>query len=56
MILAGDRGLCGSYNASVFKEATKFLRVKEAEGVKVSHRLCIGKKAYDFFRRRGANG
>jgi len=51
IIIAGDRGLCGSFNANIFKESQKFLRAKEAEGVQVQVD-CIGKKAYDFFKRR----
>src|SRR5687767_1400428 len=48
IILAGERGLCGSYNANVFKEGLRFLKKKESEGVEVTLD-CIGKKAYDFF-------
>src|ERR1700722_18388888 len=28
IILAGDRGLCGSFNANIFKEAQKFIAKK----------------------------
>jgi F-type H+-transporting ATPase subunit gamma len=55
VVLAGDRGLCGSFNASVFKEAQRFIRSKEAQGVSVTLD-CVGRKAYDFFRRRGQMG
>ncbi len=51
VILAGDRGLCGAFNANVFKESQKFLKAKAAEGVTVSVQ-CIGKKAYDFFKKK----
>lgn len=51
IVLAGDRGLCGSFNTNVFKEATKFIKRKEAEGIQISLD-CIGKKANDFFKRR----
>lgn len=50
VILAGDRGLCGSFNSSVFKEANRFLRRKKEEGVEVTIDA-VGKKAYDAFRR-----
>lgn len=51
VILAGDRGLCGAFNTQVFREAARFLKAKEAEGVTVTVE-CIGKKANDFFKRR----
>ena len=49
--LAGDRGLCGAFNASVFKEATRFIKAKQAEGIEVSLDV-IGRKANDFFKKR----
>lgn len=51
IVIAGDRGMCGSFNASVFKEANKFLKLKEAAGIEVSVDA-IGKKANDFMRKR----
>ena len=51
VVMAGDRGLCGSFNANVFKEAQRFIKVKSAEGVEIQVD-CIGKKAYDFFKKR----
>lgn len=51
IVLAGDRGLCGSFNASIFKEAQKFLKTKKEENVEVVLDV-IGKKAYDFFKKR----
>jgi F-type H+-transporting ATPase subunit gamma len=51
VVLAGDRGLCGSFNASIFKESLRFLKKKEAEGIEVTID-CIGKKAYDFLKKR----
>lgn len=51
VVLAGDRGLCGSFNASIFKETMRFLRSKESEGIEVSVE-CIGRKANDFLRKR----
>lgn len=51
IVLAGDRGLCGSFNANIFKEAQKFLKAKKAENVEVILDV-IGKRAYDFFRKR----
>ncbi len=51
IVVAGDRGLCGSFNASVFKEAQRFIKAKQSEGVEVSLDV-IGKKAHDFFKKR----
>lgn len=51
IVLAGDRGLCGSFNANIFKEAQKFLKQKEHDGVDVLLD-CVGRKAYDFFKKK----
>lgn len=51
IVLAGDRGLCGAFNANIFKEALRFIKQKESEGVEVSVD-CVGRKAYDFIKRR----
>jgi len=51
VVLAGDRGLCGSFNANIFKEALKFIKLKESEGAEVTIE-CIGKKAFDFLKKR----
>jgi F-type H+-transporting ATPase subunit gamma len=50
IIIASDRGLCGSFNMNVIKEAESFIREKQAESeVRIS---VIGRKARDYFRRR----
>lgn len=51
IVLAGDRGLCGSFNANIFKEAQRFIKEKKAENVEVVLDV-IGKKANDFFKKR----
>jgi F-type H+-transporting ATPase subunit gamma len=51
IVLAGDRGLCGSFNANVLKEGFRFIKQKEAEGLKVSID-CIGRKSAEFFKKR----
>lgn len=51
IVLAGDRGLCGPFNANIFKASDKFIRSKEASGVEVSV-ACIGKIAYEYFKKR----
>jgi len=51
IVLAGDRGLCGSFNATIFKEAQRFIKEKQKENVEVVMDV-IGKKANDFFKKR----
>ncbi|MCL2627364.1 MAG: ATP synthase F1 subunit gamma [Oscillospiraceae bacterium] len=50
IVLTGDRGLCGSYNATVSKEA---LACVEANKGKQEHIIAAGSKGWDYFRRRG---
>ena len=47
VVIAGDRGLAGGYNSNVFKLATAL--DKDSNGIY----LPIGKKALDYFKRRG---
>jgi len=51
VIVSADRGLCGSFNAQMFRQATELAGRLEAEGRTVTL-TTIGKKARDFFRRR----
>lgn len=46
-IVAGDRGLCGSYNANIISAAMSFLQQHEDKEVKL---ILVGKKAVEFFR------
>jgi len=55
VVLAGDRGLCGAFNAGIFKEAVRFIKKKEAEGISVTVD-CIGRKAYDYLKHRATIG
>ena len=48
VVIAGDRGLAGGYNSNVFKLAAAHM---EGKTVTV---LPIGKKAHDYYHRRGA--
>ncbi|MCC7203065.1 MAG: ATP synthase F1 subunit gamma [Nitrospirae bacterium] len=48
VIITGDRGLCGSYNANIIMKAESFLRSQD-KNVKL---FLIGKKGYDYFRKR----
>jgi F-type H+-transporting ATPase subunit gamma len=49
VVITADRGLCGSYNTSVIRQAVEFLF--EHEGREVEFNI-IGRKGRDFFRRR----
>ena len=50
MVISTDRGLCGSLNANVFKQALLAIREWQGKGVEVQ--VCVvGTKALQFFRR-----
>jgi F-type H+-transporting ATPase subunit gamma len=47
VVVAGDRGLAGSYHTAIFLEAEKFLQKQPKEKIEL---ILIGKKAVDYFR------
>ncbi|HHT63319.1 MAG: ATP synthase F1 subunit gamma [Bacillota bacterium] len=49
VVITGDRGLCGGFNANIIRMAEHFIADTEKEVAFVS----IGKKGRDYFRRRG---
>jgi len=49
--VASDKGLCGSFNANVIRRIEKHARKAKKEGIGVTL-LLVGKKIYDFFKRR----
>lgn len=51
VILSSNRGLCGAFNSNVNKLAKKTAEELTSSGKKVDV-LCVGKKAYDFFKRQ----
>ena len=51
LTISADRGLCGSFNAQIFRQTLELARQLEAEGKQVSL-TTVGRKARDFFRRR----
>jgi F-type H+-transporting ATPase subunit gamma len=51
IVIAGDRGLAGSFNSNIIKAAGQFI-VQHGRDGEVALGL-IGRKARDFFRRRG---
>jgi F-type H+-transporting ATPase subunit gamma len=50
IVISSDRGLCGSLNINIFKQALIAMRDWQAKGAKISMCL-IGSKATAFFRR-----
>jgi len=50
LVVTGDRGLCGSFNANVIKRVQQALA--EAPATQRSVLWCAGKKGHDFFKRR----
>jgi F-type H+-transporting ATPase subunit gamma len=54
VLVTSSRGLCGAFNSNIIKTAIQFIEQKYANltekgGLTL---LCIGKKGYDFFRKR----
>lgn len=49
IVVTGDRGLCGSFNGNAIKKALQ--EFDEYKGKEVSL-ICVGKKGYEFFRKR----
>ena len=49
LVVTGDRGLCGSFNANIIRSALAFLEGKEDR--QLSLRI-VGRKGREFFRRR----
>jgi len=52
VIVTSDRGLCGSFNSNILKQAEKLIREYESEGKKVTL-VCVGKKGNSYFRKTG---
>ncbi|WP_059359883.1 ATP synthase F1 subunit gamma [Parachlamydia acanthamoebae] len=49
VVIAGDRGLCGSYNTSVFTAAERFLSKYRHDNVEL---ILMGSKTVEFFKRK----
>ena len=52
VVFASNKGLAGGYNANVLKEALASVKAAEAQGYEVGI-VAVGKKARDFFQKRG---
>lgn len=55
VVVTADRGLCGAFNTNIIKESTKLINQEFAEQNINSFVYCVGRKGYDFFRRRNYN-
>jgi F-type H+-transporting ATPase subunit gamma len=51
VLITGDRGLCGAFNANLTKAAQQFLLKNSGKKIEL---VTIGRKGRDFFRRRRA--
>lgn len=49
IIVASDKGLCGSYNENLFREAEKFLKTLNSDQVEL---ILFGHKAADYFKNK----
>jgi F-type H+-transporting ATPase subunit gamma len=51
IVVTGDKGLAGAFNANILKAATRFLESKSGKNIEIE---AIGRKGRDFLRRRFA--
>jgi F-type H+-transporting ATPase subunit gamma len=51
VVVTSDRGLCGGYNSNLLRKAEAFIREHPGKQIVVT---TVGRKALEFFRRRGA--
>ncbi|MBF2051787.1 MAG: F0F1 ATP synthase subunit gamma [Leptolyngbya sp. IPPAS B-1204] len=51
LVVTGDRGLCGGYNANVLRRAERRIKELQAEGLNYTLVL-VGRKAIQYFQRR----
>jgi F-type H+-transporting ATPase subunit gamma len=52
VVISSDKGLCGSFNANLLREAERQLKSERWDGVEI---VAVGRKASDFFRHRTWN-
>ena len=50
IILTSDRGLCGSFNTNILRQAENIIKTAGKESSKL---ICIGRKGYEYFSKRG---
>lgn len=52
LVVTGDRGLCGGYNANIIKRAEQRAQELKSQGVNYTY-IIVGRKANQYFQRRG---
>jgi len=50
VICTSDRGLCGSFNTNILRQAENII---DATGKEQAKLICIGRKGYEYFSKRG---
>jgi F-type H+-transporting ATPase subunit gamma len=50
VVITADKGLCGSFNSNIIKEAGRFIEAEPGRDIALG---LVGRKGRDFFRRRG---
>ncbi|MFH1098469.1 MAG: ATP synthase F1 subunit gamma [Candidatus Uhrbacteria bacterium] len=55
LVMASDRGLCGGFNAQLFREIGRDLSARATRSVEMAQWIAIGKKTEQFVRRMGWN-
>jgi F-type H+-transporting ATPase subunit gamma len=53
VVVSGEKGLAGAFNANILKAAARFVASKEGKNIDI---LCLGRKSRDYFRRRYPSG
>lgn len=53
VVVTADRGLCGPFNANIIKQALAYQEDHKKRFGSYAEMVCVGKKGYDFFNRRG---
>ena len=52
MVVSGDKGLCGAFNANIQRAVGGFLRDAQERGVGEVRLVAVGRKSVDFWKRR----
>jgi len=53
VVVTSDRGLCGPFNANIIRQAVRYQEEHRSKYGAYADMVCVGKKGYDYFRKRG---
>jgi F-type H+-transporting ATPase subunit gamma len=53
IVVTGDKGLAGAFNANILKAAQRFIKEKEGKAIDI---VSVGRKAREYYRRRYPTG